>query len=179
VRGLENMNLYSPGARESLQWTVKQLTQDNKNWLDSINRTFKCRNFMLVHGSPGDPINEYMHDEQTFKENIPLLDTGICFIGHTHISEVFSVTLAGDVTSGLLSDEDSVKIKPFCKYVINCGSVGQPRGGLDNRASFGIYDDKEKTVVVKKLLYDIRKAQQEILEAGLPEFLARRLEKGI
>lgn len=178
VMGLADMSCFNPVARVSLKWTAGQLTDDNKKWLNGMKKVLKKKNFMMVHGSPSDPVNEYVTNESVFIENMSLIDPNICLIGHTHISEYFYANSSGKIEAVLLKDNGIIEIKSSYKYLINCGSVGQPRGGTDNRASFGIYDDKTRIIRIKKLSYDIRKTQKEIIKAGLPEILAVRLKEG-
>ncbi len=175
VLGLADMSLYNLVAKESLEWTAGRLTDDNMKWLKGMKKVFKKKSFMMVHGSPGNPVYEYVSNESVFMKNMSLINPNVCFIGHTHISEYYYADSAGRIGTELLKDNGIIEIKPSSRYLINCGSVGQPRGGADKRASFGIYDDKTGVVRLKKLTYDIKKTQEEIIEAGLPESLAERL----
>ncbi len=157
VLGSDKMDNYNSAAREAMKWTAGEINENNIKWIKSLRKTVKNRKLMIVHGSPRNPVNEYVTSETVFKDNIPFIEPDVCLIGHTHISEYFiRYEPGGKIKSPRLKDNDIIEIKPSCKYMINCGSVGQPRGGTDNRASFGIYDDSAGTVRIKKLPYDIK-----------------------
>lgn len=132
---------------------------------------------MLVHGSPRDPIDEYIFEESTFLANLPGIKKNICFVGHTHVPLCFYGASLQETWGRPLDDETVLEIDPSYKYLINCGSVGQPRDG-DPRASLGIYDEETNTVKIKKIKYNISRTQEEILNAGLPRVLALRLAFG-
>jgi len=101
------------------------------------------------------------------------MKTQVCFIGHSHIAGTFYES-KGDVAYSSLS---AIKIKPDHKYIINIGSVGQPRDG-DPRGSYCIYDDEKNTVEIKRVDYDIKKAKDKILKSKLPGILGERLLEG-
>lgn len=168
---------FNPFARHAIEWTEKELTGENKSWIKSLDITYKNEKFMVVHGSPQDPINEYVSEGDTFVRNLPLINPNLCFIGHTHITMYFSMDDKGAMKSGLLSDGERLSINQANKYLLNCGSVGQPRD-KDSRASIGIYDDEKNEVLIRRIEYNIKKTQKEILDAGLPAILAQRLQAG-
>jgi len=175
--GLEDTSFFNPVALDAVEWTGRNLTEDNRNYLTNLASEIEENNFMLVHGSPRDPINEYIFEERTFLANVPGIKKNICFVGHTHVPLCFYVTSSQEPSGTLLEDGTILEINPFYKYLINCGSVGQPRDG-DPRASCGIYDEKEKKLKIRRIEYNIARAQEEILSAGLPAALALRLSYG-
>ena len=107
-----------------------------------------------------------------------LMDAGVCFFGHTHLPEAYAYepSSAAVAPVGLAAGEPLCLAEPT-RYLLNPGSVGQPRDG-DPRASFGVYDSKEGTFELRRVEYNVRRAQEKILRAGLPPFLASRLETG-
>jgi predicted phosphodiesterase len=175
--GLEDTSFFNPIALEAIEWTGRHLTEDNRNYLTSLASEIEENNFMVVHGSPRDPINEYIFEERTFLANLPKIKKNICFVGHTHVPLCFHATPSQEIGETLLADGTSLEINAPYKYLINCGSVGQPRDG-DPRASCGIYDDKTNSIKIKRIKYDIISTQQEILSAGLPAALSLRLIYG-
>ena len=179
--GRADMADYNPVARKAIEWTAKHITAENKAWLESLGREYNGNGFTAVHASPRDPINEYVYGEVVFSENLPSMKERLCFIGHTHVSEYYCAEAAagGKTLRKRLIGGDLLAIEPGMTFMVNCGSAGQPRGGADTRASFCLYDDEAKTVRVFSAEYDIASTQREILEAGLPPFLAFRLERGI
>lgn len=175
--GLEDTSFFNPIAREAVEWTGRNLTEDNRDYLRNLAPEIEEDNFMLVHGSPRDPINEYIFEEETFLANLSGIKKNICFVAHTHVPLCFYATRSQEIAGIPLNDGMVLEIRKTYKYLINCGSVGQPRDG-DPRASCGIYDEKTDTVKIKRTKYDIAKTQEEILSARLPAALALRLMYG-
>ncbi len=104
---------------------------------------------------------------QTFK----LMETNICFVGHSHVAGVFTKDKEGNLN---YSEDEKIAIKDENKYIINVGSVGQPRDN-DPGAAYCIYDTEKKIVQIKRIDYDIKTARKKIIDIGLPQFLADRL----
>jgi len=175
--GLEDTSFFNRVALEAIEWTGRHLTEDNRNYLGSLATEIEENNFMLVHGSPRDPINEYIFEESAFLANLPRIKKNICFVGHTHVPLCFFASSSQEIGGISLDDGTVLEIKPSYKYLINCGSVGQPRDD-DPRASCGTYDEETNTIKIKRMKYDIAKTQGEILSAGLPTALALRLVYG-
>jgi len=100
--------------------------------------------------------------------------TNVCFVGHSHVAGIFIQDQEGRIT---FNTPFKKKIATGKKYIVNTGSVGQPRDG-DPRAAYCIYDTDEGTIELKRVGYDIKKAQEKIVKAGLPRFLAERLSLG-
>lgn len=124
---------------------------------------------LLVHGSPQDR-DEYVRSIDRMKEIVRDLRGWICLCGHTHVQFVFD---------GLNANNEAAEhsLRRESRYLINPGSVGQPRDG-DARAAYAILDTDAQTLALHRVEYDVEGAQQEILSAGLPEPLARRLALG-
>jgi len=175
--GLEDTSFFNPIALAAIEWTGRHLTEDNRDYLTSLASQIEESNFMLVHGSPRDPINEYIFEERTFLANLPRIKKNICLVGHTHVPLCFHATPSQEIGEIALDDGTALEINPSYKYLVNCGSVGQPRDG-DPRASCGIYDDETSIIKIRRIKYNIAKTQDEILSAGLPRALALRLAYG-
>ena len=131
---------------------------------------------LLVHGSVVDPVAEYVTNERTAVASFEAEPFKLCFFGHTHLPMIFSNT-QGRVDQDTLTDGDVVSLTPGARYMVNPGSVGQPRD-RDPRASWLLYDADAVTVRVNRVGYDIARAQEKIRAAGLPEVLADRLAVG-
>jgi len=175
--GLEDTSFFNPVALEAVEWTGRHLTKDNRNYLKNLASEIEEDNFLLVHGSPRDPINEYIFEERTFSANLPRIKKNICFVGHTHVPLCLYATPSQEIKGIPLDDDTVLEINPSYKYLINCGSIGQPRDG-DPRASCGIYEEKKNIIRIKRIKYDIAKTQEEIINAKLPSALALRLGYG-
>jgi diadenosine tetraphosphatase ApaH/serine/threonine PP2A family protein phosphatase len=132
-----------------------------------------------VHGSPRDPIEEYVDSPFVAETILELMDVGVCFLGHTHRAEVYfkGPYAISEVQEISFFESGSLKLKEDCKYIINPGGVGQPRDG-NPKASFAIMDTKEREVEIKRVDYDIEEAARKIREAGLPRILYERLREG-
>ena len=172
----EIIGSFNKYAKKSIVWTLKQVSASQKNYLSSLPLTLEKENFILVHSSLEKPENfNYVFTPEDLQINFQLLKKKICFFGHSHIPGIYIYDSEERKVRTL--PEKKVKFKNGEKYLINVGSVGQPRD-RNPAASFGIYDTEKKTVEIKRASYAIKKAQEKIIRAGLPEFLAERLAVG-
>ena len=167
---LEGLN---PLAKQALEWTRKQLSDDDKEWLRNLRLLRQVRDFTVVHATLDSPAGwAYVTNKFDAMASFSYQFTGVCFYGHTHTPRVF--VKASNVTE---EPVERTKIHAGRKYFINVGSVGQPRDG-DWRASYAIFDLDEHRVEIQRLEYDLATAQKKIVDAGLPEMLATRLALG-
>ena len=165
---------FNPVAKEAIIWTKNVLTEVNISFLHKLPLVYREKSSVYVHGSLFEPYNfHYILDADDARKNFLFFKKRICFIGHSHCKGVYA--LWNDKISFLGSD--CVEIEKGARYIINVGSVGQPRD-RDNRLCFCIYDDKIGIVEFRRLKYNIKRAAEKILEAGLPSFLAYRLHEG-
>lgn len=164
---------FHPLAANVVDWTRRQLTDDQINYLKNLRMTASVGGFTLVHSTLDMPKSwGYVFDTLEADANFNYQTTTICFHGHTHVPVVYEK--AGRVTKAAYT---KLEISLGRKYFINVGSVGQPRDG-DPRAAYATYSLQTKLVELHRLEYDIQSAQKKIIDAGLPEKLARRLELG-
>jgi diadenosine tetraphosphatase ApaH/serine/threonine PP2A family protein phosphatase len=173
--GLANIEDFNFDAQNALIWTSKNIRSDQRSYLLSLPLIEKTEDFTLCHATPYEP--ERWHYIITYQEAIrsfKAFDTNICFVGHSHCPLILSMSENGDIESLPFSE---IKLDPKCRYIINVGSIGQPRDG-DPRAAYGIYDDREKVFIVKRIPYDIERASRKIEAAMLPRSLAIRLYYG-
>lgn len=165
---------FNPLALEAIVWTKQVLSKENLAFLSDLELVFKNQDFILVHGSLDQPADFiYLGKGSQAKETFSLMDRNVCFIGHTHIPRIFIQQKEKIVFSGPLN----IELQKGCKYIVNAGSVGQPRD-RNPLASYCIFDSVRQTVEIKRVPYDILRAQKKIRAAGLPEYLAERLEYG-
>lgn len=161
-------------AREAVNWAAGRLTSKDKEFLRSLPLIHKDDLITLVHGTLYEAKEfNYMLDIPTAAKDFDLMKTQISFIGHTHLPGVFSE----ENYQISYSAEQKIILKPNVKYIVNAGSIGQPRDG-DKRSCLVILDSEEKSIEFKRIEYDIKLAQKKIIRAGLPERLASRLEEG-
>ncbi len=167
---LDNMN---PVAAYALQWTREQLDDDHRLWLKRLRMVRQVSDYTIVHSTLDQPVHwNYVTNRFDAMSNFSYQFTQICFHGHTHVPKIY---VKSDKVREVAAE--SVIIEPNAKYFINAGSVGQPRDG-DPRACYAIYDNESKIIVFRRVEYDIATTQRKILEAGLPEMLAERLQEG-
>ncbi|MCK5579802.1 MAG: metallophosphoesterase family protein [Candidatus Omnitrophica bacterium] len=173
---LGNMTLmhFNPVAREAILWTENQLGPDEKDFLKTFPLKFKNDDLMMVHGTwQHESMFEYLTSLRKAQEMFALMDRDIGFVGHTHVPMILE---QNDEEISFVSSF-VIKPNPDRKYIVNVGSVGQPRDG-DPRAAYAVYDTKAKEVAVRRVSYPVVKAQEKIRQAGLPGMLADRLEIG-
>lgn len=155
-------------------WTKKALPLKELDFFKSLPLVFENKDFMMAHSSLDSP-QEFYYLFQPYEAKVTFerLKRNVCFIGHTHRPKIF---VKRDTIISNLSGYKA-ELNPDYKYVVNIGSVGQPRDG-DARASYCIYDTDKQEVEIKRVPYDIETAQKKIIAAGLPKVLAERLAVG-
>lgn len=164
---------FNPLAEEAIQWTRTQLAEEDKQWLRELRLQRQVRDFTIVHATLDTPHKwHYIFNQLDAAASFSYQHTTLCFIGHTHSPKAY--IRDGSVRSMPL---DILALQQGKKYLINVGSVGQPRDG-DWRAAYCIYDTNTNEVELRRIEYDLKGAQQAILNAGLPPKLAERLAIG-
>ncbi len=165
---------FNPVAAIAAQWTAEQLTAEDKGYLLGLPLTLHESGFTLAHGSPREPIWEYLLSSEAAQENFSYFETAHCLVGHSHVPLIFELTRNKAVYKEF--GEGSLKLKEK-RMIINPGGVGQPRDG-DPRASYAIYDAEAKAVYHYRVEYDIPATQKKMAERGLPTPLILRLGVG-
>jgi predicted phosphodiesterase len=161
-------------AERAIQWTRDNLTDQDKEWLRSLQLQKQVHDFTIVHATLDTPGQwGYVFNNLDAVASFTYQRTAVCFFGHTHLPMVF---IRGQ--SGVRQErKEHIRIEPGRKYFINAGSVGQPRDG-NWRAAYCIYDIENKLVELLRVKYDLATAQKKIAKAGLPQPLADRLAIG-
>ena len=167
---------FNPEAAAATHWTAEQLSPEDVDYLQNLPFTLKQGDFTLVHGSPREPIWEYVLSMQTANINFQHFDTKFCLVGHSHVPLIFDLDQNGASLLHQLPDELSLK-KEEKRLIINCGGVGQPRDG-DPRTSYAIFDDDQGILYHYRIEYDISATQQKMKRVGLPSRLIDRLNYG-
>jgi diadenosine tetraphosphatase ApaH/serine/threonine PP2A family protein phosphatase len=174
VSSRQNLDDFNPAAAAVVQWTRIQLADEEVSWLRSLPFTHTQMGVTLVHSTMDNPENfGYVFDNLQAEANFLNQKTPVCFHGHTHCPMIYEKSMNGVFRI----DAQDFKLPIGRKYFINVGSVGQPRDG-DPRATYVIYDPKERKIRYRRLEYDIEAAQERVRRAGLPERLAARLALG-
>jgi len=168
------LNYFNPDALKAIIWTKQILNDQEKQYLGAMPVLHEESDFILTHASLDNPIEfNYVKNAADASANFALFKQNILFVGHTHYQWVCE--LSGDLITE--NNNENVDLSPQAKYIVNPGSVGQPRDG-DWRAPACIYDSDAHKVVFYRLAYDVETAAKKIIDSGLPSNLAMRLFKG-
>ncbi|MCH7786187.1 MAG: metallophosphoesterase family protein [Chloroflexi bacterium] len=174
--GKLSLEAFNPHAAAANRWTAAQLSPEQTDYLGGLELKLELDEFTVVHGSPRDPIWEYVVSVAAAVASFLHFDTYWCLLGHSHIPFVCRPAEAGAVFLDFpldapvaLSDE---------RVIINPGGVGQPRDG-DPRASYAIYDSDAATVAHHRVEYDIPATQEKMRRHDLPQLLIDRLSEGL
>lgn len=169
----EKLDNFHPLAADVVAWTRKQLNEDQVAYLRSLRMVARVETFTMVHSTLDTPDAwGYVFDKLEADANFSYQTSTVCFFGHTHVPLAFEK--ADTIRFGLYT---KIRIGVGKKYFINVGSVGQPRDG-DPRAAYVVYDMINNLVELRRVAYDIKAAQKNIIDAGLPSRLAARLAIG-
>ena len=164
---------FNPHAAEAVFWTRKQLPEEDKQWLRDFKYIRLVGSFSMVHATLDGPQRwGYVFDRLAAAASFTYQNTAVCFFGHTHVPVAF---IRDRVVRG--GTYSKFKVEAGRKYFVNVGSVGQPRDG-NPAAAYVIYDLGEGSIELRRIMYDIPKAQEKIRAAGLPDRLADRLALG-
>jgi predicted phosphodiesterase len=169
----DDLEGFNPHAAEAVNWTRKQLSKEDRAWLRDLKYIRLVASFSMVHATLDGPQRwGYVFDKLAAAASFTYQNTAVCFFGHTHVPVAF--VRDSMVRGGTYS---KFRVEPGKKYFVNVGAVGQPRDG-NPKSGYVVYDLNESTIELRRLDYDIAKAQKKIMEAGLPQRLADRLSVG-
>ena len=175
--GLDNAEGFNQAAKAAALWTRDHLSAPNRRFLRDLTvGPVIHKGVMLCHGSPYDE-DEYVFNVHHAAQILALFPAEIIMYGHTHLPAVFSIDAQQNVRGFAVREEATVKLEPGQRYLINPGSVGQPRDRNPASACV-ILDTDKRTVQFFRVPYDLKKTQMSILKAGLPQILASRLQFG-
>lgn len=173
--GKVDTKYFNPHAAAAIEWTARNLSDEQKQYLEELPLTVETGDFTLLHGSPMDPVFEYLISAGIADRNFPRFHTRYCLVGHSHQPVSFREENGGAVPVGLSPGIGIILGDP--RMIINPGAVGQPRDG-DPQASYILYDDEASVMRLIRIPYDIETTQDKIMKAGLPVHLATRLKEG-
>ena len=174
VVGKIDIGNFNSDAYDAVLWTMDFLSVEDKEFLSSLPLVLKNDDFTLVHGTLHNPdLFNYMVTYPEALKTFKILDTDVCFLGHTHMPAAI-LYKGGDIFLADLKEEESIDLAAWEKVIINTGSVGQPR---DNNidASYVIYDSGKSLVTFKRTNYNINDTVEKIYAAGLPRRNGERL----
>ena len=175
VIGRLDLNWFNRYARAAAEWTRERLDADCSAYLDALPLTAVVDDATLVHASPRQPQEwEYLVTAEDGLAAFGAFDTRLCFVGQSHVPGMWSLGSSGpDYGRG----DVEVTLEAGRRYIVNVGSVGQPRD-RDPRAAYALWDVDARRIAVRRVPYDVVTARTKIADAGLPRFLADRLAAG-
>jgi diadenosine tetraphosphatase ApaH/serine/threonine PP2A family protein phosphatase len=177
--GIESPEGFNAVARNAIRWTFENLTNENRDWLAELPAGPMIVDDLIeiCHGTPFDE-DAYVFDDLDALRAMHAARRPLCLFGHTHVQVGHFLTKD---QFGLCTAEEqrplTISLDETTHYLVNPGSVGQPRDG-DPRAGFGLVDTEKREMTIYRIEYPIARAQQRILEEGLPDVLAQRLALG-
>lgn len=170
-----DLRWFNRHARAAAEWTRERLDDDHRAWLASLPLTAQVDDATLVHASPAHPEEwEYVVSAEDGFEALGAFPTRWGFIGHSHLPGVWSIGSSGPAYR---PGAGTVTLERGRRYLVNVGSVGQPRD-RDARAAYAVWDVEQGRVEIRRVGYDVEAARRKIVAAGLPGFLADRLAVG-
>lgn len=177
VTGFLGIEEFSRGAAISAKWTMTVITPENLAFLSELKPAGPEGPYGLFHASPRDPIWEYVLSELLAERCLDATDFRVSFVGHSHVALAFVRDGPGARTAGAMREAGATADLRDRQWLLNPGSVGQPRDG-DPRAAWLLLDTETGFATWKRTRYDVPAAQAAIRDAGLPDSLADRLGYG-
>ena len=177
--GLEQAEGFNAVAKSAARWTLDTLTPEYRDWVAALPEgpIEVDALIQICHGSPFDE-DAYIFDELDAVRALKVATRPLCLFGHTHYPVTFELSEQSfDSVGSASGPQMHVQMRAGCKYLLNPGSVGQPRDG-DPRAAYAIVDTRHRRVELFRLRYAVEETQAKIIKAGLPEVLAQRLGVG-
>lgn len=169
----ESMELFTPLAQKSIRWTRKQLSYFDRKHLRNLPMIVDIENFTIVHSSLSNPQRwNYIFKRKAADANFRNQFNPVCFFGHTHVPLAF--IKGTSIEKGFY---ETIHVKPGFQYLVNVGSVGQPRD-RNPKSAYVIYDLDAQTITMRRVDYDMETTQKKIRAAGLPFRNALRLPNG-
>jgi predicted phosphodiesterase len=175
VLGRLDLDEFSSDAAAVARWTRTVLLDENRAFLEGLEPQAKCERAELFHASPRDPVWEYVISEETALAALEITVSPLVLVGHSHIA--LSVALSNGDLTGAVAPAGTEAPLDEARWLLNPGSVGQPRDG-DARAAWLELDFEARTGRFHRVPYDIERTQSELRERDLPEALAERLSHG-
>lgn len=174
--GGDEIEYFNVDARRAMEWTRQTISADTRAWLEALPERRTIGAYTLVHGSPRDPIWEYVVSPAVARENFAAFETVVCLHGHTHVPIAFREdgNRLGVIRPG---PGDTPELAGH-RSLVNPGSVGQPRDGI-REAAYLVLDTETGHATWHRVAYDVRTTQEAMHAAGLPSRLANRLSFGL
>ena len=178
VAGVDAGDLFNPVALEAARWTARTLSPESREFVESLPQGPAAveGTFGICHGSPRDE-DAYIFSDRDALANFRAFDFPICFFGHSHIPSIFTLEPHGIRVEVVKGERVRRRLEAGRRYLINPGSIGQPRD-RNPAAAFAFYDSTKREVVFQRVPYDVERTREKIRQAGLPALLGDRLLVG-
>jgi diadenosine tetraphosphatase ApaH/serine/threonine PP2A family protein phosphatase len=167
---------FNPEAAAASRWTEEQLSAESRRFLEALEPTAERDGAQLFHGSPRDPVWDYVLTELVALESLAMTEAPLVIVGHTHVATALALHAQG-LTGGVAPAGFEARLEDG-RWLLNPGSVGQPRDGNPD-AAFLELDLDAKRARFRRVAYPVARTQEEIRERGLPDALAERLAHGV
>jgi diadenosine tetraphosphatase ApaH/serine/threonine PP2A family protein phosphatase len=178
VLGKLDIETFNDNAVTAIQWTRAALRPESARYLQARPERMEQGDYLLVHASPRRPIWEYILDNTSAEENFSVFNQQYCLVGHTHVPVSFVLDSRNQqVRMSHLEHNLPISLRRNNRYILNVGSVGQPRDG-DPRGAYALLDTSAATWTLYRVEYNIAQTQQRMRAADLPEKLITRIEYG-
>ena len=180
VAGEISLDDFNEIAWRAAEWQIFQLREETLEWVRQLPAMRVYEDITLAHGSPRAPVWEYITSDSLASDNADFFTTQLCLVGHSHLAvgwELKELLLWTRATAFMAEPDQPVLLEEDARWLLNPGSVGQPRDG-DPRASFALLNTDAHTWTWHRVEYDIDAVAQALTEAGLPTILGRRLYEG-
>lgn len=178
VLGEANLDWFNDDAKSAVVITKQMLNKENLLFLTTLKEFYTENNILFVHGSPRDFLYEYLITISSLRANIHYMKQQIAFCGHSHVPFIYFFDSVLNKDGLIPVSTKIIQLDKTKKYIINVGSVGQPRDN-NNRACFVIFDYDSFTIKFVRTEYNFTLTQQKMRNLNLPDFLITRLEFGI
>jgi predicted phosphodiesterase len=176
VTGALDLDEFAPDAVVAARWTQTVLLDEHRAFLESLSPQAKLDGAELYHASPRDPVWEYVISEETARDALESTVAPLVLVGHSHVA--LAIGLSGSTLDGALAPDETEVALDEARWLLNPGSVGQPRDG-DARAAWLELDLGRAKAQFHREQYDVVRTQEELRERKLPEALAERLAHGL
>ncbi len=175
--GQLDASTFNDEARRAVEWTGRHIDADTRDWLDALPERREIEDFTLVHGSPRDPLWEYLFTVPVARRSFTATTTPHCLVGHTHVPLIFRRESGGSIDQ-IAPEHGTVLSIDDRRLILNPGGVGQPRDG-DPRACAMLLDLDSGRAEWRRVAYDIPATQRRMRDVGLPVRLVNRLAHGL
>jgi len=178
--GKADLRDFNPDARRACEWTASVLDSDTRAYLQGLDTAGVMRDVYVAHGSPRDPVWEYLTNLRLAQVNFGYFSNDVCLVGHTHVPVVFRWRTGKSGAAAFATEvpqADGEIVVGNDRLIFNPGSVGQPRDG-DARAAYALFDPEARVFRFRRAPYEVAQTQTAMRAVGLPDRLAIRLQYG-